>query len=72
MFSRKKTTPVLGSKPRNTKPRLLFVDHVFHRKTRSFDFLVRIFEQGFDVETRYVDPSLPVDAAALIDDRRAR
>lgn len=68
MFSRKKITPVLGSKPRNTKPRLLFVDHVFHRKTRSFDFLVRIFEQGFDVETKYVDPSLPVDAAALIDD----
>lgn len=50
------------------KPSLLFVDHVFHRKTRSFDFLVRIFEQGFDVKTIYVDPAEPVDEARLIDD----
>lgn len=60
MFS-KKRTPKSGA-----KPRLLFVDHVFHQKTRSFDFLVKIFEQGFDVETRYVDPALPVDEAHLL------
>ncbi len=54
-------------KSKTQKPRLLFVDHIFHTKTRSFDFLVKILEDVFDVIVVYIDPAEPVDTKQLED-----
>lgn len=45
--------------------RLLFVDHEFHRKTRSSDFFRRLLEQFFDVQVMHVDPDDPQRAFQL-------
>lgn len=50
------------------KPSLLFVDHIFHIKTRSFHFLIDILRQEFDVSIKYVDPDGSIDIPSLIDD----
>lgn len=56
--------------------RVLFVDHAFHRKTRSSDFFVAELERALDVEILYLEPgplqgldalqsSAPIDAVVL-------
>lgn len=50
----------------------LFVDHAFHKKTRSADFFIDVVRQGFDVEVYYLTPkSKPdfgiIEAAATAD-----
>ena len=47
------------------KPSLLFVDHEFHKKTKSFQFLTSILEKEFAVSTLYVDADRPIDWEAL-------
>lgn len=47
---------------------LLFVDHIFHTKTKSFDFLVKILQKRFIVKTVYVDPSARFDPSLLQDE----
>ncbi|PJI55307.1 hypothetical protein CTI14_06020 [Methylobacterium radiotolerans] len=39
---------------------LLFVDHIFHKKTRSFDFVKQILSDRFEIEEIFVDPELPI------------
>jgi hypothetical protein len=43
----------------------LFVDHEFHRKTRSADFFVEIVRRGFEVEIYYLDPEGRIDTGVL-------
>jgi hypothetical protein len=50
------------------KPRLLIVDHEFHRKTRSFDFLFTLLEDRFETRKVYLDPEAPIDRETLLDD----
>ena len=50
-----------------SKPRLLFVDHVFHKKTRSSDFMQEILRAAFDVHVIYVDAERPLDYTTLED-----
>ena len=45
--------------------RALFVDHAFHRKTRSSDFFIDIVRNGFEVEQFYLDPEGPADRTVL-------
>lgn len=47
------------------KPALLLVDHEFHRKTKSFDFLREILNRRFDVDHVYIDPEGSFDEALL-------
>lgn len=49
------------------KPRLLYVDHIFHIKTRSTIFLADILSAHFDVHVMYVDPDTRVDMNAFDD-----
>ena len=46
------------------KPSMLVIDHVFHIRTRSFDFLLKIFEAEFDLTVHYVDPHQPFSIAS--------
>lgn len=41
--------------------KLLFIDHIFHRRTKSFDFIVKMLSNIFDVEHEYIDPAEPFD-----------
>lgn len=69
MFFRKRarTAPDPAPAPvASKKPALLFVDHIFHKRTKSFAFLEAIFARGFDVTTVYVDPDAPVAPDALL------
>lgn len=43
----------------------LFVDHMFHKKTRSADFFVDILRTGFAVETYYLSPEDQPDVGVL-------
>lgn len=43
----------------------LFVDHLFHKKTRSADFFVDILRTKFSVETYYLTPELKPDEGVL-------
>lgn len=43
----------------------LFVDHQFHKKTRSADFFVDILRNGYAVETYYLSPELRPDEGVL-------
>lgn len=43
----------------------LFIDHLFHRKTRSADFFVDILRTGFSVETHYLSPEKQPDESVL-------
>ena len=43
----------------------LFVDHAFHRKTRSADFFIEIVKQGFEVEVYYLTPEEEPDTGIL-------
>lgn len=47
---------------------VLFVDHIFHVKTKSFDFLVKILQKRFIVKTVYVDPNSRFDPSILQDE----
>lgn len=44
---------------------LLFVDHVFHLQTKSFEFLVDILRKSFEIRRIFVDPAGPFDASTL-------
>ena len=48
-----------------SKPQLLFVDHEFHRKTKSSEFMVETLKQRFDVTVVYVDAAAPIDWEGL-------
>lgn len=39
--------------------KILFVDHIFHQKTRSSEFFRSLLKRFFDVRTIYVDPDDP-------------
>ena len=43
----------------------LFVDHEFHRKTRSSDFFLDIVREGFEVEVYYLTPDTTADVGVL-------
>ncbi len=45
------------------KPTLLFVDHAFHKKTHSTDFIVELLQDAFEVTSLYIEPDAPVDPA---------
>ncbi|HKU28671.1 MAG TPA: glycosyltransferase [Candidatus Sulfotelmatobacter sp.] len=45
--------------------RALFVDHAFHRKTRSSDFFIEILRNAFEIEQFFLDPDGPADRALL-------
>lgn len=51
----------------SSKPRLLYIDHIFHIKTRSTIFVADILSTYFDVHTVYVDADKKVDIAILKD-----
>ncbi|MHC3127028.1 hypothetical protein OB03_06820 [Brevundimonas sp. GN22] len=36
--------------------KILFVDHVFHKKTKSSDFFIDILQQRFEVDRVFIDP----------------
>jgi hypothetical protein len=59
----RKTEPAVSS----GKPRLLYVDHIFHIKTRSTTFLADILSAHFDVHVIYVDPDARVDMTKFDD-----
>lgn len=44
---------------------MLFIDHAFHRKTRSADFFIDVVRQGFEVEVYYLSPEARVDLDVL-------
>lgn len=50
-----------------SRPRLLYVDHIFHIKTRSTIFVADILSTHFDVHTLYIDPDKKVDMSVLED-----
>lgn len=39
--------------------KILFVDHIYHRRTSSSNFFLALLRNFFDVEIFYVDPSAP-------------
>ncbi len=41
------------------KPSMLVIDHVFHTRTRSFDFLFKLLAVEFELIIHYVDPYQP-------------
>ena len=43
----------------------LFVDHMYHKKTRSADFFVDILRNAFDVDLYYLEPSASPDSGVL-------
>lgn len=43
----------------------LFVDHIFHRRTRSSDFFVDILRERFEVEHFHLDPDAPADRSVV-------
>lgn len=43
----------------------LFIDHSFHRKTRSADFFCDVVRQGFEVEVYYLTPEGKPDTGVL-------
>lgn len=45
--------------------KLLFIDHAFHKKTRSADFFIDIVKQGFEVEVYYLTPESKPDMDVL-------
>jgi hypothetical protein len=44
--------------------KLLFVDHVFHKKTRSSEFFKVFLREFFDFEETFVDPENPLEGIA--------
>lgn len=46
--------------------KILFLDHVFHRKTKSSNFFMDLIKENFDwVDVEYVDTECPSDIKAL-------
>jgi len=43
----------------------LFVDHMYHKKTRSADFFVDVLRNSFDIELYYLEPDNRPDAGVL-------
>lgn len=48
--------------------KILFVDHVFHEKTRSSEFFRVLLQRSFDVRTLFVDPEDPTQLLDSIGD----
>jgi hypothetical protein len=51
--------------------KLLFIDHVFHQKTRSSEFFKEFLRQHFEVEEIYIDPLAPLKSIAQACNARA-
>jgi glycosyltransferase involved in cell wall biosynthesis len=48
--------------------KILFVDHVFHEKTKSSEFFRTLLSRFFDLKVLYVDPQDPKRLLASLDD----
>lgn len=51
--------------------RLLFVDHAFHKRTRSSDFFTQILSEEYEVEIYYLDPEEEPDDGVVAAARQA-
>jgi hypothetical protein len=45
--------------------KVLFIDHAFHKKTRSSDFFIDVVRQGFEVQIYYLEPNGRPDISVL-------